>query len=107
MLTIGAARAAGQLTPVIAAPTRSHAAQDSVARVTLTDMKQWVGSAAAALAVRPDTAGVPPDTGVAIRQVPAARTDSAPAAAPRTRAGTPPEFRDGARPPDTATPIPA
>ena len=69
LLTLGAAATAhAQITTVVAQPKRNEpnqqqvaqreqAAQDSVARVTLTGMTQWVDSAAASLAVRPDTTG--------------------------------------------------
>ena len=67
LLTFGAARANAQITTVVSPPPkrnaatqqevvrREQAAQDSVARVTLTGMTQWVDSAAAALALsRPE-----------------------------------------------------
>jgi hypothetical protein len=117
MLTLGAARANAQITTVIAPPKRNEpnqqevvrrvqAAQDSVARITLTGMTQWVDSAAAALAIHPDTGARPAsDTSAVARPVAAApvnpkATSSQPSPAPT------PEFRDGARAPDTATPMP-
>ena len=117
-LTLGmASPATAQITTTIVKPKpnqqaqvvaarREAAAQDSVARVTLTDMKVWVDSAANALAVRPDTAGAPSVTGVAVPQPPAAPADSARAAAHQPPAAPPAEFREGARVPDTATPLP-
>ena len=122
MLIFGAARANAQITTVIGSPKRinpsqqqeavkrEQAAQDSVARTTLTGMTQWVDSAAAALALRPDTGAVPASSATA---TPPARPDGArgdprtisSSAAP-TPAAPAPEFRDGARAPDTATPIP-
>ena len=122
LLTFGAARANAQITTVVAQPPkrnaatqqevvrREQAAQDSVARVTLTGMTQWVDSAAAALAIRPDTGATPAsDTSAAPR-----RADTAPGivsvtaakpAAVQPRADTT-EFREGARAPATATPMP-
>ena len=122
LLTFGAARANAQITTVVAQPPkrnaatrqevvrREQAAQDSVARVTLTGMTQWVDSAAAALAIRPDTGATPAsDTSAAARRadtslanVPVAATKPA-AAQPRADTA---EFREGARAPATATPIP-
>ena len=116
-LTVGAVRADAQITTVIAPPKpapekqveiarRQEAERDSVARVTLTDMKEWVDSAAASLALRPDTAGAPSDTGVAAPQPPAAARDSQSTRGARQADTTAAEFRDGARAPDTATSIP-
>jgi len=118
MMIAGAASANAQITTVVASPPkrvdpaqqataqREQAAQDSIARVTMTGMKQWVDSAAAALAIRPDTVPTTADTAVGTPRAatsPAARSNSQ---AP-TRADSTAEFRDGARAPDTATPIPA
>jgi hypothetical protein len=118
MLIFGAARANAQITTVVAPPKRAatnqqeitrreQVAQDSIARTTLTGMTQWVDSAAAALALHPDTGAVPASP--ATVTVPA-RPDSARSAvsqpAPSAPAAQPPEFRDGARAPDTATAIP-
>ena len=116
-LTVGAVRADAQITTVIAPPKpaaqkqveivrRQEAARDSVARVTLTDMKEWVDSAAASLALRPDTAGAPADTGVAAPQPPAAPRASQSTRDARRADSAATEFRDGARAPDTATSVP-
>ena len=115
----GAGMAKAQNTAVIIPPKRADTAaadsvrraqveQDSIARVTLTDMKQWVDSAAQALAVQPDTGAAPTtrsDTAAAV-VAPAApqRPDSTAQNRPASQAAT--EFRDGARAPDTATPLP-
>jgi hypothetical protein len=124
LLTFGVASpAAAQITTTIprpkpneqaqvAAARREAAAQDSVTRVTLTGMKEWVDSAANALAVRPDTAGAPSVTGVAAPAPPGAQPDTTRSSAqpqqPTPQQPTPqqPEFRDGAPAPDTATPLP-
>jgi cobalamin biosynthesis Mg chelatase CobN len=117
MVVLGAARADAQITTVMeppkrvdakqqAAAKREEVAQDSIARVTMTGMKEWVDSAATALAVRPDTTATPAsDSGssAAQRQAPQ-RGDSATAAPNRQAAPT--EFRDGARAPSTGTPVP-
>jgi hypothetical protein len=118
LVALGAARADAQITTVITPPKQTEAksqalarraqvAQDSVARVTLTEMKQWVDSAAASLALRPDSGTVPPDSSAAARaaQQPfPPGTDSA--AARRRVVEGPPEFREGARAPNTATNVP-
>lgn len=114
LLTLGAERAHAQITTVIAAPKRpdpvaqqqaarvEQAAQDSVARVTLTGMTQWVDSAAAALSLRPDTGTTPAsDTSAAARTTTAAPPDSAPA-----RRDTTADMRNVVRAPNTATLIP-
>lgn len=92
----------------VQAARREAAQQDSVTRVTLTGMKEWVDSAANALAVRPDTAGAPSVTGVAAPAPPRDSSDSSrPAARPTQEQPTEqPEFREGGRAPDTATPLP-
>ena len=116
-LTVWAVRADAQITTVIAPPKpaaqkqvevarRQEAARDSVARVTLTDMKAWVDSAAASLALRPDTAGAPADTGVAAPQPPSAPRDAPSTRNDRRADSTAAEFRAGARAPDTATSVP-
>jgi hypothetical protein len=117
ILAFGVARADAQITTVIEAPKRADAkqqvaaqrqqvAQDSIARVTLTGMKQWVDSAAEALAIRPDTGTVPTsDTAVAATRPMSPRSDSGIAAKPKP-APAPAEFRDGARAPNTATVVP-
>jgi hypothetical protein len=119
ILIAGAASANAQITTVVAAPPkrneparqaaaaqREQAAQDSIARVTMTGMKEWVDSAAAALAIRPDTAPTAADTSVG---TPRAATSPAPGSRSQapTRADSTAEFREGAKAPDTATPIPA
>jgi hypothetical protein len=120
ILAVGAARANAQITTVVASPKRNtpsqpevvrreQVVQDSIARVTLTGMTQWVDSAAAALAIRPDTGAIPASGAAA-----APRPDSSSAAnsrvtsqpAPGRPPAAPAEFRDGARAPDTATEIP-
>jgi len=112
---LGAARAEGQITTVVAQPKRVEAnaqavarrqevAQDSVARVTLTGMKQWVDSAAQSLALRPDTGTAPSETAVPATTAVPQRTDTPTAAS--ARPAQTPEFRDGARAPDTATQLP-
>ena len=119
ILTLGAARADAQITTVIA-PTkraeakqvatarREEAARDSVARVTLTDMKAWVDSAAGALALRPDTGSVPAtDTARATVVAQSVPTGDSAASVRERPAPAPAEFRDGVRAPDTATSIPA
>ena len=110
--------ASAQITTVISAPKRQQATaqaaaqreaarQDSIARVTLTGMKEWVDSAANALALRPDTGVAAADTtGVAVTPPVQQRPDSATSA--RTGNPRPTEtFRDGARAPNTATPWPS
>jgi hypothetical protein len=119
MLTLGAVRADAQITTVVASSKRSAAsqqavvrreqvAQDSIARVTLTGMTQWVDSAAAALAIRPDTGSAPATYGAAAaRPIQGGKPKVTAAAQPSTQApAQAPEFRDGARAPDTATAIP-
>ena len=112
---LGAARAEGQITTVVAQPKRVEAnaqavarrqevAQDSVARVTLTGMKQWVDSAAQSLALRPDTGTAPSETAVPATTAVPQRTDTS--TADTARPAQTPEFRDGARAPDTATQLP-
>jgi ATP-dependent exoDNAse (exonuclease V) beta subunit len=120
MLALGATRANAQITTVIAPPKRNapnqqevarreQVVQDSIARVTLTGMTQWVDSAAASLALRPDTGSAPAsDTSAATRRTEAARGNPAVTAAqPATpQPAATREFRDGARAPNTATSIP-
>jgi len=116
LVGLGAARADAQITTVIATPKRAEAnaqavarreevAQDSIARVTLTGMKQWVDSAAAALALRPDTGTSPSEAPSQAPSSSSQRMDSA--ATTPARPAQSPEFRDGARAPDTATQLPA
>ena len=117
MLTLGAARVDAQITTVVASPKRNQpsqqevvrreqAVQDSVARVTLTGMTQWVDSAAAALAIRPDTGAAPPPTDTSAMPRPRAAAPARPSPATPSPATPSPEFRDGARAPNTATSIP-
>jgi len=119
IVVLGATRVDAQITTVIAPPKRAEAkhqeaarveavAQDSIARVTLTGMKEWVDSAAGALAIRPDT-GTAPSADSAARPASSrnrqlARSDSAAAARPGATLG---EFREGARAPNTATAVPS
>ena len=115
LIAFGGARASAQITTVISAPPkrneqaklvaaqREEAAQDSIARVTLTGMKEWVDSAATALAIRPDTGTKPADTAATAQAQPApAARDTGTA----TRRESAPEFRDGSRAPNTATLLP-
>ena len=119
MLIAGAGSANAQITTVVAAPPkrnepaqqaaaaqREQAAQDSMARVTMTGMKEWVDSAAAALAIRPDTVPTAADTSVATPRAPTSPAPGAQSQSP-TRGDSATEFREGARAPNTATPIPA
>ena len=115
-LTFIPALASAQITTVISAPKRQQAAaqvaaqreaatQDSIARVTLTGMKEWVDSAANAMALKPDTGVTVADTALVSTNRPIQqRRDST---ANRTTAARPADtFRDGARAPNTATPWP-
>ena len=117
LLIVSAAPAAAQITTTIvrpkqppaeqaAAARRDAAMQDSITRVTLTDMKTWVDSAAASLALRPDTGAPATDTTAAVRQ-PTTPVDTAQAPAAPQRPEAEAEFRDGARAPDTATSLPS
>lgn len=119
MLIAGAASANAQITTVVASPPkrnepaqqaaaaqREQAVQDSVARVTMTGMKEWVDSAAAALSIRPDTVPTAADTSVGTQRTPTSPAPRTSAQAP-TRADSTAEFRNGARAPNTATPVPA
>jgi hypothetical protein len=116
LVVFGAARADAQITTVIAPPKkveakaqeaarREEVAQDSIARVTLTGMKQWVDSAAGSLALRPDTGTAPSETTVPVAPTPS-RADSATTPARSVTAARDSAFRDGARAPNTATPAP-
>jgi hypothetical protein len=114
-MTIGAASAHAQITTVIAPlPKRNEpsqqevarrelATQDSVARVTLTGMTEWVDSAAASLALRPDTTGAARSADSAVQQPARTTTDSSKVITP---AKGEVDLRSGARAPDTATSIP-
>ena len=119
IMIVGAGTAKAQITTFVASPPRKiepaqqaaaqqreKVAQDSVARVAMTGMKEWVDSASAALAIRPDTVPTNSDTAVG---TPRAATTPAPKSDSSARARTSerqPEFRNGARAPNTATPIP-
>ena len=115
-LTFIPALASAQITTVISAPKRQQATaqvaaqreaatQDSIARVTLTGMKEWVDSAANAMALKPDTAVTVADTALGATTPPArSRPDSTSNRAPAARPGD--TFHDGARAPNTATPWP-
>lgn len=97
--------------PAAVTAAQEKAKSDSVQRAAITDMKTWVDSAAVALAAGgADSAGAT----VARRDTAFDRVDSASAPArdtpSRTRdtAGVPTtRFRDGARAPNTASPLPA
>ncbi len=118
IVVFGTARADAQITTVMdppkrvdvkqqAAAKREEVVQDSIARVTMTGMKEWVDSAATALAVRPDTTATPTSasgSSAAQARPGAQRTDTA-TATPNKQA-PPTEFRDGARAPNTGTPVP-
>jgi hypothetical protein len=120
MMIFGAGTANAQITTVVASPPRKtelaqqaaaqqreRVAQDSVARVAMTGMKEWVDSASAALAVRPDTVPTTADTGLATPRAAAAPTPKSDTSATAQTSDRPSEFKNGARAPDTATPIPA
>jgi hypothetical protein len=84
-------------------PAQQQAATDSIARVTITNMKAWVDSAAGDVVVnRVDSAGRPvAATGPVTSGAAATTAGRDPAAAESTMT-----FRDGARAPDTATYLP-
>ena len=119
MMIVGAGIANAQITTVVAPPPRKtepaqqaaaqqreRVVQDSVARLAMTGMKEWVDSASAALAIRPDTVPNVADTALGTPRTataPAPKSDSAASARSADRSS---EFRDGARAADTATPIP-
>ena len=115
-LTFIPALASAQIPTVISAPKRQEAtaqaaaqreaaAQDSIARVTLTGIKEWVDSAANALAVRPDTGVTVADTALT---TPAQRRQQRADSTPARATTAPPDntFRDGRTAPNTATPWP-
>ena len=80
-------------------PAQQQVAADSVARVTITNMKAWVDSAAGDVVVnRPDSTGRPV---AATGPVTLGTTPRVATPAESTLA-----FRDGARAPDTATYLP-
>ncbi len=77
--------------------------RDSAARVTMTNMKDWVDSAAATLGVAAAPAPAPVDSA----QSPVAAVPAAPAVQhPASHSAETTEFREGARAPNTATPVP-
>ncbi len=114
LLTLCSFEASAQFTGVVAAPRPKAApaadttpktvveARDSVARINLTNMKDWVDSAASSLAV--PAAPAVRDTMAAAAPVAAAPTMPAPTPA-KAPSGTT-EFREGAAAPNTATPVP-
>ena len=112
MLTLCSFEASAQFTAVVG-PARAKAApvadtvaktvaqkQDSVTKISLTNMKDWVDSAASSLGV-PVSAPVT-DTAAPAPTVPTVPTPAAPPAPARATT----EFREGATAPNTATPIP-
>ena len=114
ILALCSVEASAQFTGVVVPPKRGAApvadttpktvaeVRDSVARVNLTNMKDWVDSAAAALGV-PATVAV--DTAAPV--VPAVPpTMPARGEEPVIPARGTTEFREGATAPNTATPIP-
>ena len=111
VLALSAIPASAQFTGVVVPPPAKAAAvvqaqaetiserRDSAARVTMTNMKDWVDSAAAKLGVTV----APVDSALAPVNAPAAPQAAAPTPA---RSGETTEFREGAQAPNTATPIP-
>ena len=114
LLTLCSFEASAQFTGVVAAPRPKAVvtadstpktvveARDSVARITLTNMKDWVDSAASSLGVP----AAPAATDSAAMAAPVAAAPTAQAPAPVTPARGTTEFREGAAAPNTATPIP-
>ena len=76
--------------------------RDSASRVTITNMKDWVDSAAATLGVAPAPVPVPVGVADSLQPVPAAPQAAPTMAAPPATT----EFREGAPAPNTATPVP-
>ena len=119
VLTLFAVPASAQFTGVVMpppakpAPAVKQAAtqtlaerRDSAGRVSLTNMKDWVDSAAATLGVVPAPAAAP-TTPADSAQPPVAATPAAPAPQhPASHTPETTEFREGARAPNTATSIP-
>ena len=113
VLALSAIPASAQFTSVVVPPPAKPAPvaqagaptiaerRDSAARVTMTNMKDWVDSAAATLGV----SVAPVDSARAPVAAPAAQPDSQAAARTPARRETT-EFREGAQAPNTATPIP-
>ena len=116
LMAIGAASAHAQITTVIApspkqngpsqqeVARREQATQDSVARVTLTGMTEWVDSAAASLALRPDTTGAARSADSASVQQPARTTADSSRVTSAAKGEV--DLRKGARAPNTATSFP-
>jgi len=114
VLTLLAAPASAQFTGVVIPPPAKPApvaqspaqtvaeGRDSAARVTMTNMKDWVDSAAATLGVTVAAVATDSAQPAVNVQPPAVHAEHA---APSRPAETT-EFREGARAPNTATPIP-
>ena len=117
VLTLVSVPASAQFTGVVipppakAAPVAAQAApqtiaerRDSATRVTMTNMKDWVDSAAATLGVAPAPAApaIADTSAATAAATPAAHTGHAAAARPAETT----EFREGAPAPNTATPVP-
>ena len=112
VLTLSAVPASAQFTGVVVPPPAKAPAvapavaqtlaerRDSAVKVTMTNMKDWVDSAAATLGV----VAAPVATDTAQPPVAAAPAPVAQEPAPRVPETT--EFREGAPAPNTATPIP-
>ncbi len=82
-------------------PAQQEAAADSIARVTITNMKAWVDSAAGDIVVnRVDSAGRP------VAATGPVTTGSTTAGGNAATAESTKTFRDGAHAPDTATYLP-
>ena len=115
VLALCSVKASAQFTGVVVPPKAKVTAtadstpkavaklRDSVAKVNLGNMKDWVDSAAATLGV-PAAPAAPAVTDTAVR-VPVAPAPAAHAENPVPARGTT-EFREGAAAPNTATPIP-
>ena len=78
------------------ATAENEARADSIRRVQLSDMREWVDSAAVAIAAMPDTLTVEVDSGEVVVERPQ------PPRAPEPTT----EFREGAPAPETATGLP-
>ena len=114
LLTLCSFEASAQFTGVVAAPRPKAVvtadstpktvveARDSVAKINLTNMKDWVDSAASSLGVPP----APAVTDTVAKTAPVVAAPTIPAPTPATPASGTTEFREGAAAPNTATPIP-
>lgn len=118
LLVAGSSEAAAQFTGVVTPPptprqqaavaradsaSRNTGARDSANTTRLTDMKTWVDSATVALG----GAKAAPRADTTVRDTVTAEATVTGTAAGRRRAGAQePAMRDGARAPDTATPLP-